>query len=977
MRYLTPHGHGAARGAKALLAACLVASLAACGGGGGSGGSSPDKGTDAAPPSSGASAPSDGSSGASSPSGSISGTSTPSIGIADAVGTARALGVSALLALGLPVTPDAAPPLVLAPHRVFHVDSAGGDDANDGLSATVGGGSGPWRTLGRLAAAGLAAGDRVELACGGTWHETLRLPADGAAGTPIVVAQPAAGCTTLPSIDGSSAIAPGAWTLHQGHIYKASLSATPLQLFASTGTFTVAHFPNNADVAADPGSPWLALAADSAGAVLTTGSDLALPAGATLDAGARVHVRTNAYVIDESDVASFDGTRITLAQAPTYTVRSGWGYFLTGQLWMLRAAGEWWYDARAGQVYAWMPDSAAPATAIAASTLPVGIDLQGRSHVVVDGIAVHGVGLGVDMRSTNDVTLRNMLVEDIADIGIDAAGSSHDVLESNGVARTGGDAVTGWGGAMSPLLNDATALVARNNVIRDSGVRMDGDTVLSLPRRSLAALFVGSGATATGNVVVNSGYIGILAQADSGVSGNFVYGACSVQDDCGGIYTSGAYNRSQITGNTVVHSRGSLFGQPLAARATAAEGIYVDDKGSDLVIQSNTVIDADYGILLHNATRNSVLSNRLFANRRGQIWMQENTNELDPAGDMSANVISGNQIAPVAPSAVGLQLTSTFASTARFGSFASNRFYDRMAPAVAVNGSAAGRVALTFGDWRGSTGYGSSQPVDMLGAAVSSAGFAVYTPTGGNLVPDGGLANGSTGWSSWNATAPAAQATLLACPAGSCLQYVAGGSAGILSSPGFALQQGAWYRLSVDVSTQIDNQAVPLVVRVGSGDYASTSDRPLAFNASRAWTRHVVVFQATRTVPGGGARVDFDGIVAGQSISIASLELVQVTPSTAAQDSAAIVNAAAAPLSAACPFTGSASSLCSQAFDLATGQPLSWPLAVPARSAVIVYVQDTALADSDGDGIPDVADRCPATPAGAPVDASGCPLVLH
>ena len=87
-----------------------------------------------------------------------------------------------------------------------------------------------------------------------------------------------------------------------------------------------------------------------------------------------------------------------------------------------------------------------------------------------------------------------------------------------------------------------------------------------------------------------------------------------------------------------------------------------------------------------------------------------------------------------------------------------------------------------------------------------------------------------------------------------------------------------------------------------------------------------MVFQATGTEGNAAVRVDLDGVVAGQSISIASLELVQVTPSAAAQASAAIVNAAATPLSAACPFTGANASSCAQSFDLATGQALSWPL---------------------------------------------------
>ncbi len=34
----------------------------------------------------------------------------------------------------------------------------------------------------------------------------------------------------------------------------------------------------------------------------------------------------------------------------------------------------------------------------------------------------------------------------------------------------------------------------------------------------------------------------------------------------------------------------------------------------------------------------------------------------------------------------------------------------------------------------------------------------------------------------------------------------------------------------------------------------------------------------------------------------------------------------------------------------------------------------TGRADSDGDGVPDILDKCPNTPAGAPVDANGCPL---
>ena len=37
-------------------------------------------------------------------------------------------------------------------------------------------------------------------------------------------------------------------------------------------------------------------------------------------------------------------------------------------------------------------------------------------------------------------------------------------------------------------------------------------------------------------------------------------------------------------------------------------------------------------------------------------------------------------------------------------------------------------------------------------------------------------------------------------------------------------------------------------------------------------------------------------------------------------------------------------------------------------------LEDSLDKDSDGDGVPDSKDQCPGTPAGAPVDANGCPL---
>ena len=913
-------------------------------------------------------------------------------GVNATVGMSQALSVTLNAALvGLSDSPPVAAVLALpTPRRTFYIDAAAGADTNDGLAAATGSGArGPWRTFARLMTSDLAAGDTVRLACGGVWRETLRLPANGSASLPIVVTA-TEGCATQPAIDGSIVLAAESWVPYRGNIYRASLPSTPLQVYAAIGNFTQAHYPNRGDQTADPTSMYLALAADAATTqvngngvtVLTTGPDFKLPAGASVAPGTLMRVRTNNYTIEDATVAAFDGTRLTLAKAMQNAPSSGWGYYLYGQLWMLDSPGEWSFDPDAGQLYAWMPDSAPPPAGVAASVLAVGIDLQGRQHVVIDGLAVRKVGLGVDLRSTADVQLRNGVVSDISDLGVDAAGSTQDVIESIQVARTGADAITGWGGAMAPSLVDASGLTVRNNVVIGSGVIMQGDVPTSLPRRSLAAIFIGSNATASGNVVVDSAYIGILAQSKNQVLGNFVYGACSLLDDCGGIYTGGDYNGSVIRGNTVVHARGSLPGQPLAQRGTAAQGIYLDDASGDIVVDGNTVIDADHGIQMHNAARNTVTGNHLYGNRVSQLWMQEDTNLRTPAGDMNGNLIQGNVYTSVSPLAPAYVLSTRYADTSRFGSFDLNRYNDTASPIVAVASTASGGSLYSMHGWRGLVGVGSTQPVDVHGVATSQRGYAWYAIGGTNLIANSALASDSAGWSSWNASAPAAQMIREQCPAGMCLRYVPGGSAGILSSPGFAVQKGTWYRLSVDLATTTDQQTVPLVVRVGGADYASVTDRNLAVVASPTWQRYSVVFQATRTVDPAAAstlsaRVDVDGIVPGSMVSLANLELVPITPSAAARSAGVIVNAGPNALSMTCPANLAQVSLCGQMFGLADDQPLAWPLTLAPHSSTIVYGLDTTLLDSDGDGIPDYQDACSRTLMGGAVNASGCPFGAH
>ncbi len=140
-------------------------------------------------------------------------------------------------------------------------------------------------------------------------------------------------------------------------------------------------------------------------------------------------------------------------------------------------------------------------------------------------------------------------------------------------------------------------------------------------------------------------------------------------------------------------------------------------------------------------------------------------------------------------------------------------------------------------------------------------------------------------------------------------------------------------------------------------------------------------FQASKTIVAGdpatgdlGARVDIDGITAGQSVSLANLELVAALPDPMAQTIGALINVGATGIARDCPWRESQPVLCGKLVNLADQQSLSWPVHVPPHSAIVVHVQEPGLVDTDRDGIADTQDLCPGSASGLAVNASGCAL---
>lgn len=875
--------------------------------------------------------------------------------------------------------------------RVFYLDAKTGSDANSGLAAaSATAGVGPWRSLAKLATATLLPGDTVRLACGSEWAETLTLGASGNAASPITVAAAAGGCAgNAPTISGGTAIAPGSWQLHSGNIYKTTLAGGALQLVMPGAVLTQAHHPNKGFDATSPASVYLRLATDSnsvpvngeqASTYLTTGADLKLPIGALIAPGTTVRMRVNSWLIDEGTVSTVSGTRVSLAAPTTYALKAGWGYFLMGQLWMLDSPGEWHYDAAARQLYTWLPDSRPPSATVYATQLATGIDLRSRQYIVIDGLAVKMTGTGINLRGSTGVVVRNSRIDDTAGLGINATGSTAATVATSTFNRTGRDAISG----IDYTAPNAVGMQVLDNSITDSGVVMNGETVLSLPVRSYAAIRASGGALVSGNTITNAGYIGIWPLAGSTVRDNAITGACTVQDDCGAIYTSLANNNSTISGNLIRNSRGALAGKAPAWAYTQAQGIYLDESASGVTVSGNTVFNTDHGIHLHVAANNLLKDNKLYGNRVTQIWLQENRNAVNPLGDLFNNTVTGNQIVPTTAAAKGLFLDTQISTTTRFGTFDWNRYFDRIYPIVAVESTPAQRTDYTLAQWKAATALGVPRGLDTNGTGASQTRFASILMNGATIVPNGKMTTSAAGWATWNQTAPYGTLVREACAPGWCGRYTAGGSAGILSSPNFSITAGTWYRLTADLATGVDNQVVNLVVRRGGGGtngYESLADRSLTLVAKRAWGRYSVIFKATKTINAAdpltldlGARVDLQNVVPGQMVSVSNLELVPITPADALTRSDLLVNTAKLPTQIACPVASTQPAQCNLYMRLSDNQAVTWPYYLPALGSEIIYTRDARLIDSDGDGIADAQDRCTNTPASSAVNSSGCAL---
>ncbi len=776
------------------------------------------------------------------------------------------------------------------------------------------------------------------------------------------------------------------------------LTGVPNNLLMAGRDLQPGHHPNFGFDPLLPNSVYLKTTADSnqvtdnlgtGSTFLTTGNDLVLPPGATLAAGMQVRMRSENWNLDERTITTVNGTRIDFTPKTTYRLQADWGYFFVGAAWMVDSPDEWFFDSAHRTLTVWMPDSANPGARLAYASLGTGIDLTGLHDVVVDNLAVRGTATGVDASTTARITMRNLRIEDSAGRGLSFKQGQSIKIENSVIVRTRLDAINACkAGAVECGSHNSVT----NNTIVDSGVQVANAKVVSLPTTIDGAISLGADATVSGNKLVRSGTYGVFLRGNSTIASNSFTDTCLTLDDCAAVYSNMASNGSTFTGNFVRGVWGNIAGTPYTA--TRSVGIYLDDQSQGMVVDGNTLLDADNGIQVHNAFNNVLRNNAFYGNRRFQLWFQEGSHVLRDNGDIHGNVVSNNVLVPTAD-APALRHETILADTHDFATYTGNVYSVLLGTNVAQETypDPANSTLYTMSQWQSATVNGTPRNSDASGRAIALEGFTTFRTNGGNIIPNGDLSSGLGNWSRFNQTAPLAAMTLVNCGASNCVQIVAGAPTSLLSSHNFAVTKDQFYRVSFDASTGVEGETITVVPRKGGGTQFINQNGNLAadfgsigpgvgtitFTGSVAMKRYSFIFKAAVTVTLNNnlaARVDFAQIPNGHTLRVDNLEMVAITPVDATALKTAIVynDNPAASVERPCPDAATAPANCSRFVKLLDATPVSFPYHLEPLAHEIFYTRDPDKVDTDNDGIANTQDLCVATPANLAVNARGCAI---
>ncbi len=375
--------------------------------------------------------------------------------------------------------------------RDYFVGGPGASDNNPGTAAQ------PFATIQKAASVAVA-GDVVKIRSG-IYRETIVVANSGSAGNPITF-QPDQSATVL--ISGLNVIDNNGWTVHNGNIYKKTITL-PVNGFNTSTTRPAGLENSNTIIYANQIFKDGEMMFEARWPKVNTFADLfdrsklrqrsdilvwepgylqdnGLPLPAPGLVGATI-VSNGWFMTETKTITSHSGNQLNHANIWDNTMTGKWSrkrYYLTGKLALLTQAKEWHYEN--GTLYFWQPGGGMPSGTIEYKARNWAFDIRGKSNITIAGLTFKGcdpaVGNGASVNTIIDNIRASYMNHHVR----------HDVWEWQGVG-------------MSKMFG--IKLLGANSVIKNSELHSSGSS----------GVWLGPNCRAENNLMHDIGYVGYWA----------------------------------------------------------------------------------------------------------------------------------------------------------------------------------------------------------------------------------------------------------------------------------------------------------------------------------------------------------------------------------------------------------------------------------------------------------------------------------
>jgi len=657
----------------------------------------------------------------------------------------------------------------------YHV-SPTGNDGSAGTSPST-----AWRTISRVqqASASLQPGDQILFERDGSYAGHLILNSSGSASQPIVVG--AYGSGALPEISG--AIPATGWTVHQGNIWKATVTQPVKYVHVNGALMTLARYPNTG---------WLRV--NTASTTSLNSADLDQANGHWN--GARLVIRSTNWCYENTEISDHTNSTLTF---PAITYNPGnhqWGFFVCNKLSELDSPGEWFHDPAAGMLYLWSPSNANPnSQQVLASIHENGVEVGWeKHHITVRDLAFRGqCWAGVYNGGGANVTITGCTFEQ----------SFHGIRSYGSYGNYSGNTLRNTYASSMGILDHNSTI--ENNTIEDIALIPGlGETFWGY----YGMYASGASNVIRGNTIRRTGNSGLFIGGSPLVEKNIIRNCLMTVNDGGGIYWDSA-DGATIQDNIISDVEGNMesVASDYSINDPLGHGIYFGNSEiHNIIVRRNTVSScSSAGIHVDHTMVSSgiqIRDNILYDNDI-QLSITDQSNVNGPGATAPyyvANfndVYSGNTLYCLTKDQRCVQQYHTHGtSLVDFGTFTNNRYFNPFNElSILVINLGAGMVKnYTLERWRaerneetGSTRSPMQQNAEEVDERLTA-----------NLVTNSSFDYNTTGWSGWPTQGQIARdATMLDNGA---MKIVYGANAG---SPEFYLRttgtmpvvNGAWYEM--------------------------------------------------------------------------------------------------------------------------------------------------------------------------------------